>query len=436
MATYFVNSAAAGTASGADWTNAFLTLTAGLAAATADGDIVKVHYAHLESNTTISYTALNHISIISVDKDNSDALRVMGTTGYIRTTSGNLNYAGAFRVFVYGLTTFIDNAAARILSIPSTDGAHWNWESCHISLRHGSSSTSAVRVGGNDAQAFCRLLNCTLKFGNVSNVIVVSGHLILEGCDIEATGVAPTNLIGFSITDSGGGHLDAIGCDLSFLGANNLVANSPTQKGVARFSQCKLGASYVMLETQTHLNRSSAEVYIFDCHSGDTHGLFGYADPMGSVVSDTGIFFTSGAAAQSWKITTTANCSYSTPFTTPWFGYYNTVTTAITPYAEILRDGSTTAYQDDEVWCNMMAKVTDASTRASFSSDRMTLLGTPANQAAGAGLGSWTGEGGSAWSGKVGLNATITPAEVGHISMQFVVGEPSITVYADPQIRT
>jgi len=190
-----------------------------------------------------------------------------------------------------------------------------------------------------------------------------------------------------------------------------------------------------MLATQTHLNFSSAEVVVLDCSSGDTHGLFGYQNAFGSVVSDAGIFVTAGAAAQSWKIVTTANCSYYTPFTTPWLGYYNATLTAITPYAEILRNLSATAYQDDEVWCEVLAKTTDASTQGTPYSDRMTILGTPANQAAGVGLGSWTGEDATAWSGKVGLNASITPAEVGHISMRFVVGEPSITVYADPQIR-
>jgi hypothetical protein len=190
-----------------------------------------------------------------------------------------------------------------------------------------------------------------------------------------------------------------------------------------------------MLATQTHLNRSSAECYVFDCASGDTHGLFGYANTMGSVVSDTGIFFTSGAAAQSWKIVTTANCSFYTPFETPWFGYYNTVTTSITPYVEILRDGSTTAYQDDEVWLDVMAKTTSGSTQSSLTTDRMTLLGTPANHAAGAGLGSWTGESGTAWSGKL-VMASLTPAEAGHIQARIVVGEPSVTVYVDPQIRT
>ena len=58
------------------------------------------------------------------------------------------------------------------------------------------------------------------------------------------------------------------------------------------------------------------------------------------------------------------------------------------------------------------------------------------SQAAGAGLGSWTGESGTAWSGKVDSGASVTPAETGYLSGRVCVGAASITVYVDPVIRT
>lgn len=206
--------------------------------------------------------------------------------------------------------------------------------------------------------------------------------------------------------------------------------------GSVVFSQCKLGANVTILATQTPANKSSGAAYVFDCSSGDTHTFMGYYDAFGSCVSDTGIYYTTGAAAQSWKIVTTANCSYYTPFVSPFVDFYNTGTSSITPRFEILRDGSTTAFQDDEVWGEFFVKTTSGSTQSTESSDRMTLLGTPANQATGAGTGSWTGEAGSAWSGKIDSGSAVTPAESGHIRGRVVVGEPSITVYVDPQIRT
>lgn len=438
MATYYLNSGAGGAATGADWTNAFLTYTSALAAATASADIIKVHKAHTEelaADTT--YTHQNHISVICVDKDSSDALATMGAAAWIgnSTTFRSITMSGAFRVFLYGITFRTAGATSKSLLLAQTDGMHIVYESCY--LWHGNTaSASTITAGVADVQFFLHLKNTTLRFGNTAQTFAMSSRCLAEGCTIDSAGSAPATFVNFVRTDPGGGDFIAIGCDFSHLGSGNLVGDSTSLAAVARFSQCKLGSGYVMLATQTNLNRSSAEVFVFDCASGDTHGLFGYANAMGSVVSDTGIYLTAGAAEQSWKIVTTANCTPYTPFETPWFGYYNTGTSAITPYVEILRDGSATAYQDDEVWVDIAAKVTTTSTISTLYSDRMTLLGTAANQGAGAGLGSWTGEGGTAWSGKLALGSSITPAENGHIQARIVVGEPSITVYADPQIRT
>ena len=438
MATYFLWSGAAGTGTGADWTNAFTTYTAALAAATADADIIKVHKTHTEELAVdTTYTHQNNISVICVDKDASDALSTMGTAAWIGNSTVNraVTMAGAFRVFLHGITLRTAGATVDSINLAATDGGHFEYESCYF-WQGNTGANGGIGVGAADAQAFVKAKNCTWRFNLATHRISVASKLVIEGGSLAATGTIPTGGLFIAATvDPAGPSVDAIGFDLSYLGSNPIVGNATTNAFTVRLSQCKLGTSFVLLATQTNLNRSSAEVYAFDCASGDAHGLFAYANPMGSVVSDTGIFFTSGAAAQSWKIVTTANCSYYTPFETPWFGYYNTTTTSITPYVEILRDGSATAYDDDQVWLDVMAKTNSGSTQSALTTDRMTLLGTPANHVAGAGLGSWTGESGTAWSGKM-VMASLTPAEVGHIQARIVVGEPSITVYADPQVRT
>jgi hypothetical protein len=436
MATYYLNSGAGGAATGADWTNAFLTYTAALAAATASGDIIKVHKTHTEelaADTT--YTHQNHIRVICVDKDASDALATMGTAAWIgnSTTNRSVTMGGAFRVFLYGITLRTAGATADSLSLAQTDGAHFQYEACY--LWHGNTGISQIQTGNSDAQAYVCLTNCTLRFGGTAPRLLVYSRLDIIGGLLSPDGSAPANLIVTNGADPAGGVVTALGWDISHLGSSNVLGDCSTAAFTVRLTQCKLGTFPPPIATQTNLNRSSGEIYAYDCATGDAHGLFSYQNPMGSIVSDTGIYFTSGAAAQSWKITTTANCSYYTPFETPWFGYYNTVTTSIAPYVEILRNGSATAYDDDEVWLDVSAKTTSGSTQATLYTSRMTLLGTPANNAAGAGLGSWTGESGTAWSGKM-VMASLTPAEAGHIQARIVVGEPSITVYADPQIRT
>jgi hypothetical protein len=441
MATYWARPGAAGTNAGTQ-ANPFNAspgaFAAALAAATSAGDVILYHYAaseELAADTTFTINA--DITIAAVDMDSSDALTPMGTGAWIgnSTTNRSVGLSGARKVLFSGMTFRIAGASADLLTPIVSDGADYTYEGCYLWQGCTSSSGHMVfgRTGG-DANCAVTLRNTTLRFGATGQQLRLGARMILEGGGISSAGSAPTSLV-FGNNDAGGATFDWLGGDLSHL-TGNMLGDCTVQAVTVRLSQCKLGVFPPTIATQTVVNRGSAEVYAFDCATGDTHGLFAYVNPLGQVSSDTGIYFTSGAAAQSWKITTTAAATFNTPFETPWFGYYNTVTTAITPYLEILRDGSTTAYQDDEVWLDVAAKVTSGSTQATLYTSRMTLLGTPANNAAGAGLGSWTGESGTAWSGKIALGSSITPAEVGHIQARIVVGEPSVTVYADPQIRT
>ena len=83
----------------------------------------------------------------------------------------------------------------------------------------------------------------------------------------------------------------------------------------------------------------------------------------------------------------------------------------------------------------MMYKGTSGYPITTLVSDRMTPLGTPANQSDGAGTGSWTGEGGTAKSLKLEAGS-ISPAENGHIRCRIAVGAASVSdIYVDPEIR-
>jgi hypothetical protein len=159
--------------------------------------------------------------------------------------------------------------------------------------------------------------------------------------------------------------------------------------------------------------------------------MFGYYNALGSAVSDTGIYFTSGDAGQSWKIVTTSYATSIMPFISPWIDVYHSGTSAITPYLEILRDGTTSAYTDTVVYAEFGYKDTTGVVTASFKNDK----GTGSDQAAGAGTGSWTGEAGSAWSGKIDSGSSMTPAEAGSLTARVVCAGSSATFYVDPQIR-
>jgi len=359
----------------------------------------------------------------------------MGTANWIgnSTTNRTINFGSSIdnRLYVYGVTLRTAGATADNIVLASASGTAMVFDSGYLWAGN-TGSVNSITSGNNSGGLNDVLVkNTTLRFGAAGNTITTlstGGRLQFENCTVSSAGTAPTSLCT-------SGNLTFVGCDLSFV-TGNLVGNNLSSSNFV-FQQCLIAGGVTPMASQTsNPTASSAKVWLFDCASGYTHGLFGYYDALGSVVSDTGIYYTTGAAAQSWKIVTTANSSFLNPFQTPWINFYNTGTSAITPYFEILRDGSTTAYQDDEVWAEFSAKVTTGSTQASFYTDRVAPTGTPSNLAAGAGLGSWTGESGTAWSGKIDSGSSMTPAENGHIRGRVSVGEPSITVYIDPQIRT
>lgn len=451
--TYYVwSGATGGTNTGGSWTNAFLTFEQGRAAATASGDIILVHYTHQENlaaNTTYTFAA--NVNVISVNKDSSDAPTVMASANTISgwigsdTTNRNITLAGAFKVYIYGIAfRTAGGTNSTTLIVANTDGAHFELESCYF-WNANTNTDSDLTLGVTDTNSYARFVNTTFRFGNTAQQIILrSGRFDFEGCNINTNGSAPTTLIDDIASTGSGPDAKFLGCDFSHI-TNTLVGSMGITPRTIVFAQCKFTAGVTPLATQTPANKSSGAVYIFDCAvviSGQPDNTFtAYYDAFGSIVSDDNIYFTTGAAGQSWKVVSNpSNCSFYTPFVAPFVDWYNTNTsTSVTPYFEILRDGATsqTAFKNDEVWGEFFVKVTSNSEQSTEYSDRRALWPTTnANQTNGAGTGSWTGEGAGAWSGKIDTGTAITPAEPGAIRGRIVVGLPDTTVYLDPQIRT
>lgn len=440
MATYYVWDGGTNGA-GTDWTSAKTTLAGAIALATASGDVIKVAHTHTGDNALAvdtTWTAGNHIAIISVDKTSSDAPTVMGTSAWLGSSSASisLNVAGGYRIYLYGLTFRNAGSTNKSITLGGTDGAQVEASNCYLWL--GTTNTSSGIVTGTASGAnngFAMLENCTLRFGATAQTMYRYARLEMKNCSVSSAGSAPTALFGGS--GYGESKTVSIGCDFSHLGSNTLVGNNSSGCIEHWFIQCKLGTNFVAKASPSSpSNKGNVSVYVIDCSSGDTHGFFGYYDAAGSIVSDTSINVTSGVAAQSWKIVTTANCSYYTPFVSPWIGYWNTSTSSMTPYFDILRSGSSTAYQDNEIWAEFCSKTNANTTQGAFYSDKMALLGTPSNQATSSlGAGDWTGESGTSWFGKIDSGSSFTPAEVGEVMGRVYVGVASATVYVDPVIK-
>jgi hypothetical protein len=440
VATYYVNSGAAGSDTGGSWTNAFLTYAQGVTAATSAGDIIKVHVGHQEvlgADTTYTFAA--NVYTVCVNKDSSDALAVMNATSqYIGHTSSNrsITIAGARDLYFYGIAFLVRGSDRLILA--ATDGSACIYENCYLK---GGQTDGGVHVGATDAQVAVTIRGGSVVFDNNSGCAIdLRGDLIMQGVTILPGGATlPGGLIQVVQADPGGCTALFDGCDLSALGNAALVRNCTSAASRFVFTGCRLGESWVALATQTNLNRSSGEVWLYNCSSGDQHYHIGHYNSLGQTSVDTGIYANDHIAdtALSWKIVTTANSSFYEPYESPWLTAYHTGTSAITPYLECVRSGSATAFQNDEVWSDWSYQGTSGFPQAVFVlSDRMTPLGSPADQTGSSkGASDWTGENATSWFGKLGPAASFTPAEVGHIRARVCVGEPSTTVYIDPTIR-
>lgn len=446
MATLFVASGGSATAPYDTWAKASTSLQTALSAATA-GDTVVIQYdgvpstdSALSADTT--YTFPNGIWLVSASNDGGSAYTptAMGTANYIGHSSSNRSItlspgSNKSKVFIYGLTfrTAGSTADSILIGTQANAGGTFVLDNCY--LWHGNTSTSS-RIAVQPA-SHAELRDCTLRFGSTSQWFEVAGHAEMVNCTVTSAGSIPSSL--FMV---GAGSVNATGCDFSQV-TGNLVGDSSSigHNCIVRLERCKLGSGVSYMAAQTNVQGRRPEIWILDCHSGDTHMQFAYANGRGTLTLDTAIYFTSGAAALSWKVVTTSYCNSRTPFQTPFVDLYHAAASAITPYFEILRDGSATAYKDSEVWAEFSVKDQSGFTQSTTKTDRVVLAtfvsaGAGSDQAAGAGLGSWTGEGGTAWSGKIDSGSSFTPAEIGYIRGRMNFGVASATIYMDPQIRT
>jgi len=446
MATYYVWSGASGANNGTSWANAYVAFGSAVAAATASGDVIKVHVGHTENlAAAATYNFANRIAAICVDKDAADAISEMdGTTNYIghSTTAYTITFGGGYNVFLHGLAFKIGGSTNNQMNFANTDGANHVFSKCRLWLNKGGNTFFQFGAAANTVNAYLEFDGCDFKFGATSqNIRPRTAAWRINGGQINTTGSSPTTL--FAEAQNLSDVCIINGCDISHA-TGKLVASNTTRSITFSFINCKLASGVTVLATQSPANLGSAEVFLYNCASDDTHYQFANYNAFGETVVSTAIYANDGAeydvAANkySWKITTSASCSYYTPYVSPWVHLHNETLSAITPYLECMRDNSAGAvFKDDEVWAEFSYQGTTGFPLGVFVNDRMALLGSPANQTASSKTASdWTGETGTPGFFKIGPASSITPAEIGPLSARVCVGKPSVTVYVDPQIRT
>lgn len=432
MTIYYVSSVdGSDSDDGTTWALAKATLKAGIDLATTDGDQVYVDSAHAEAPTAgVTFTFAANIQVITVNRSTGAATTGASVAG--ATNNVSLTFLGAKVALIYGISFSVNGTGD--VSILGTDNGSYSFIYCSFITSIGSGST--IIIGTSVGNLFIRFSDCTFTVNNSSAYISTDGAIQFYDCIFNGSNLTT------AFQSLGGRQKEVIfeGCDLSTYNST-LFGNNTGSTALYKLVDCKIGSAITVAVFTDPVNESNQHVFLYNCASDDTHYALAHYNAIGETTVSTGIYANDGAVYDgtnrcSWKIVTTANCSYYTPYVSPWIDCYHSGTSAITPYLEILRSGSATAYQDDEVWGEFSYQGTSGSPLAIIVDDAMALLGTPADQTTGSlDASGWTGENATSWFGKLNPTSTITPAEIGHLRARVCVGEPSITVYIDPTIR-
>lgn len=448
MSNVYVDSAAVGLNNGTSWANAFTTLNAALAVATAADTVymASTHVGVYGASITYIFPAGSGLRIISVDKTSGSpptvaqagAVETMGTAA-----AAGMNMYGF--AYIYGVTfqtSSVDNVANTFL-VGNIAGPLAIWfDTCKFDVR-GTNGSMGVYFGNSGSSSsddqYVNLKNCVFSRGAATQTIRLRCRVDIVNMSLDPASATPSNLFSSS---GGGGTCDVsiVGSDLSNKNWTALFLNSASAlNNNLRLYNCRLPSTFTMLGSSTVTNLGGPELYLFNCNIGTVNGYFAYANPCGSLILTSATMFTGSIAGGSWQVATSTLATPTNPFITPWINFRNNLVVPLTPRLEVLRNnGVAAAYDNSQVWSEWTARIAGANDplAAYYSDGLANPLQAPVAQPAGAGVGAWTiAAPSSPFSYKLEPPVPITPAGPGFIRARVFVGVPSITIRVDPVIR-
>jgi hypothetical protein len=441
MANLYVASTGSNTSPYDTWAKAATAPLTATAAAAA-GDTIYQHAETFTISADTTYTLANGVRWICTNDKVNEPPQTLSTSGVIDgtgTAGVDIVIAGGGAGFsIDGITFRTGNGtSSSYILVADSDNCFPTLANCVLELA-GTASSSRIYMGNfsNTRNHVVRLINTSVKVNSSSHSVQSACRILWENSDILASGsTVPTSFISAILRGGGAGMLFT-GCDFSRLTSGTVFAPSaPDSPVLIELSRCKLGTATL----NNTLTLTGLELLLQDCSSSDIHYQFAHYSYLGSTTISTSIYANDGAEydvagnKHSWVVAGNANTTRASPYVSPWITRYNEATSAITPELEIVRDGSSSAFTDIEVWSEWCLKTAGGSPLATLYSDYGGHLSSGTAQGNGIGLSEWTGESGTAWSGRLEC-PSVTPAEIGHISARVVVAG-NHTVYVDPQIR-
>ena len=419
---------------GSTWALAKATLAAALTAATAGG-LVYVSQVHAETSAAANLdiaspgTAASSVTVLCVN-DAAEPPTTLATTATVSTSTTYDIYISGFAYF-YGITfnggsgTSAGDIHIGLTAVPTVLPTAIILDSCNLRLI-GSSVIARIYLGYSGSNlnddVWIELRNTNVQFAATAQGLVSRyGRLFWNGGTITGATLPTTLILPASATNC---TFIIDGCDLSPLGASNLVAGNVAAAYTVKFMNCKLAANVVPL-TGTIVGQGGVNVLIDNCDSADTNYRFGYYKYEGSIVQATNCYLN---ATYSIKMTPITGASIFSPLTSPPITQWNSTTgSPMTATIEIIHNEAV-ALNDNEVWVELGYLGTSGFPLASFTNDKMAWFGTPATQTTS--TAAWTED--LAAEIKQKLVVTFTPQEAGYLVARVCVGKVTASaVYVD-----
>lgn len=324
MANVYVRSAAVGTGTGADWTNAYTTLAAALTAKAAGDDfwIAADHAGSTAGAVTLTspgtaaapcrIICVNHLGTVPpVSAD-------LATTAVIQTTgAATITFVG--HAYYYGVS-FKSGDAANNSSITFGSALTFRhvFESCSFELSNtGAGSFITLGASSNLPQS-AEYINTSVRFGStLQSIIPIVGDHVWRNTSpaIIAAGSIPTNLITSNATSRVGTILSMEALDLSASGTGKTLVGALAIGQKILIKDCKIDPLVGKCTTPTGVSVAVDFYRVVGAANNYMHERYRYE---GQQVISTTVKRTAGASLNttglSWKIDSTANAKWQAPF--------------------------------------------------------------------------------------------------------------------------
>jgi hypothetical protein len=427
MATYYVDSNAAGAGTGANWANAFTTLN-GAFSGKAAGDIFYVAHNHAQTQASAltltppgNITAPNRVICVNSGGSVPPVSADLRTTASITTTGANTMTieAGAhYEGIIFNCGTGATNAH---ITLGEAFG-RVSFRNCQFKKL---GTTAVAYAVDSNYSCVVSLDNCTFEFGNVGDAISLKGVFewkntasAIAGATIPTTGL-------FLIDTPVRAMIE--GVDLSAMGSGSTLFRAAFPACDVILKDCKLGASVVVAGTTT---APGQRIMMINCDSSDTNYRSEKYDYQGVLTTETTTVRTGGASngttTIAWKIDPNANNELDFPFEAFPISVWNETVGSVTVTVEGTWAGGAVPTTAD-IWMDVEYLGTSGFPLGSIAFGRTDSLSSTNHTAS---TETW-GAGGTT---KFKMAKTVTVAEKGPITAYIKYANVTNNVWIDPKI--